>query len=247
MAQRRPCRSLYYDDSVRPAIALTTVVAFAIAASTAAVAQPSVPATFYGSVTVDGEPAQAGLEVRGFINGADCSQSAPGERPVIRDGETTAYVLYVVHESQRPGCARDGSTISFTIGGRTTVQTAVWKPGPMHLDLSVGDAPPIPLPSPTGTIAAAVQTAQGQGAGVVGTPGTSTTALARPTGTPPTDDVRFDGTPVPGGTPLAPNTADGSDDGGAGLATVLGVLAVLAIAGGALGVVLARKQRAKGA
>lgn len=228
-----------------PILALTCLIALAIAMS--ASAQPSVPATFYGSVTVDGAPAAAGLEVRGFVDGVDCSQSAPGERPVIRDGQTAAYVLYVVHESQRPGCARDGSAITFTIGGRPTVQTAVWKPGPMRLDLSVGDAPPIPLPSPTGTIAAAVETAQGSsgGSGAGVTPGGSATVLNRPTGTPPTDDVRFDGTPVPGGTPQAPNTADDEEGGSGGLAVVLGVLAMLAIAGGALGIVLARRQRAK--
>lgn len=226
---------------------LTATSSALLAFAASAWAQPSVPATFYGSVTVDGAPAEAGLEVRGFVDGADCSQSSPGERPIIRDGGTSAYVLYVVHETQRPGCARDGSTITFTIGERAAVQTAVWKPGPMRLDLSVGAAPPIPLPSPTGTIASAVQTAEGPsgGSGAGTTPGGSATVLNRPTGTPPTDDVRFDGTPVPGGTPQAPETARDGDDGGSGLAIVLGALAVLAIAGGALGIVLARRQRAK--
>ena len=67
---------------------------------TAVLAQPQLPATFYGSVTVDGRPAEAGTEVRGLVGGFDCTQAAPGERPVLRDGETTAYVLYVVHESR---------------------------------------------------------------------------------------------------------------------------------------------------
>ena len=34
-------------------------------------AQPSVPATFYGSVTVNGQAAPTGSEVRGFIDGLD--------------------------------------------------------------------------------------------------------------------------------------------------------------------------------
>jgi hypothetical protein len=225
---------------VGPGLA-TLVSLAAIARFTLAIAQPSVPATFYGSVTIDGAPADAGLEVRGFVNGVDCSQSPPGERLILRDGTTAVYVLYVVHESQRAGCARDGSTVTFTIDGRSAVQTGAWKPGPLRLDLSTGSAPPIPLPSPTGTVAAALETAQVPASSAV-----ATGTLSRPTGTPPTDDVRFERTPVPGGTPQAPVSGDDSD-GGSGVAVVLGVLAVLAIAGGGLGIVFARRQRARGA
>jgi len=226
--------------SVR-ALPLAAVALAAFAFVLQASAQPSVPATFYGSVTVDGAPAEAGLEVRGFVNGIDCSQSAPGERPIIRDGATAAYVLYVVHDSQRPGCAREGSTVTFTIGGRPAVQTATWKPGPARLDLSAGAAPPIPLPSPTGTVAAAIETAQ-----AAPSPPSATGTLVRPTGTPPTDDVRFERTPIPGGPP--PTTSAGDDSGGGSATTVLLVaVALLAIAGGAVGIVLARRQRAHGA
>ena len=118
-----------------------------------AFAQPAIPATFFGSVTVDGEPAPPGAEVRGLIDGFDCTQSPPGQRPVFRDGEIAAYVIYVVHDSQRPGCARDGSRVTFTIAGRPAVQTAVWKAGPSRLDLSTGNQSPIPLPSAIGTFA----------------------------------------------------------------------------------------------
>jgi hypothetical protein len=227
---------------VRAALVVAASFAGVVASAAVVLAQPSIPATFYGSVTVDGEPAAAGVEVRGLVNGMDCTQSDPGERPVIRDGETAAYVLYVVHESQRPGCARDGSTITFTIGERPAVQTATWKPGPQRLDLSVGSAPPIPLPSPTGTVAAAIETA-------IGTAGAATSAPTlgpRPTGTPPTDDVRFDGTPVPPGGQATAQAADDGDGGGSGLVIVLGALAVLAIAGGAAGIALSRRRRPAG-
>ncbi|MEO8538985.1 MAG: hypothetical protein ABI577_04530, partial [bacterium] len=117
------------------------------------------------------------------MNGTDCSQNAPGTRPILRDGDTSAYVLSVVHESQRPGCASDGSVVTFTVGGRPAVQSSPWKAGPIHLDLSTGAAPPIPLPSATGTISAILATET-----AAAPPATSAT-LSRPTGTPPTDDI----------------------------------------------------------
>ncbi len=208
-----------------------------------ALAQPQVPATFYGSATVDGRPAESGTEVRGLVGGVDCTQSAPGERPVLRDGDTAAYVLYVVHDSQRPGCARDGSTVTFTIGGRAATQTAIWKPGPIRLDLSTGAEPPIPLPSPTGTIAAAIGTAVG-----ATVPPPTSTALARPTGPPPTDDVTF-GTASATSSREAGGAPGGEGDDGDGGSAVLSVIfigvAALAAAGGGLGIYLAGRGRPK--
>lgn len=208
--------------------------------SGSALAQPSVPATFYGSVTVDGNPAADGVDVRAIVNGADCTQAAPGARPVLREGETALYVLSVVHESQRPGCARDGSNVTFTIGGRPAVQAAAWKPGPIHLDLSVGAAPPIPLPSPTGTIGAILATET-----AAATP-QATGTLARPTGTPPTDDVTFErGTPKPpGATPVQSPALDPKENGGSPVVgVVLVVLVALTAAGVGAGFALSRRHR----
>ena len=219
---------------------LATVAACVVAgvASSIVLAQPSIPATFYGSVTVDGAPAAAGSEVRGFVNGADCSQSAPGQRLILREGETSAYVLYVVHETQRPGCAREGSTVTFTINGEPALQSATWKPGPLRLDLSRGSAPPIPLPSPTGTIAAALQTA----AGTLPADGTSP-PLSRPSGTPPTDDVRFDQTPKPPEFVDQEASTDNDDGGSSALAWILGGLGIIALAAGVAGYLYARRPR----
>jgi len=211
---------------------------------TAVLAQPQLPATFYGSVTVDGRPAEAGTEVRGLVGGFDCTQAAPGERPVLRDGETTAYVLYVVHESQRPGCARDGSTVTFTIGGTVAIQTATWKPGPIRLDLSTGAAPPIPLPSATGTIASAISTAVGSTA----VPSVSP-ALTRPTGVPPTDDVQFGTSTVSRttGAGSGPDDSGGAgDSGGSPVLTVIFIaVGALAALGGGAGIYLAGRGRPK--
>ena len=220
-------------------IPLAAVLAGVVTVS-GVLAQPQVPATFYGSVTVDGRPAESGTEVRGLVGGVDCTQSAPGERPVLRDGDTAAYVLYVVHDSQRPGCARDGSTVTFTIGGRPATQTAIWKPGPIRLDLSTGAEPPIPLPSPTGTIAAAIGTA----VGATVPPPTGT--VARPTGPPPTDDVTFGTASATASREAAgaPGSEGDDSDGGSGVLSVIFIaVAALAAVGGGLGIYRAGRGR----
>jgi len=124
--------------------------------------------------------------------------------------------------------------VTFTIAGLAAAQQAPWKPGPNRLDLSTGAASPIPLPSPTGTIAAAITAAAGTPA-----PDTSAT-LARPTGTPPTDDVSFGLTPPAARTPLAPESGEDEGDGSSfALVMVMG-LAVLVSAGGFAGVLFSR-------
>lgn len=226
---------------VRTLFASASAIVLGLAAFVGAAAQPQLPATYFGSVTIAGEPAAAGIEVRGFVGGVDCSQSAPGEHVVVRDGAIAVYVLHVVHESQRPGCAKDGAPVSFLVDGKPAIQTAPFKVGPNRLDLSLGSAPPIPLPSATGTTAAVIQTATS------GTPipGASPTTLTRPTGTPPTDDVRFDST-LPGRSivPSGPGILPGDSDDGSSLWVVVMVcLGILALAAGAAGLFLARRPR----
>jgi hypothetical protein len=224
-------------EPVRTFFASALAIVLGLAAFVGAAAQPQLPATYFGSVTIAGEPAAAGIEVRGFVGGVDCSQSAPGEHVVVRDGAIAVYVLHVVHESQRPGCAKDGAAVTFIVDGKPAIQTAPFKVGPNRLDLSLGSAPPIPLPSATGTTAAVIQTATS------GTPipGTTSPTLSRPTGTPPTHDVRFDGT-LPGNpTPPAVDIDDGGDS-SLGVVLVV-VLGVLALGGGGAGIFLARRSR----
>ncbi|HMO95772.1 MAG TPA: hypothetical protein PKD27_06590 [Tepidiformaceae bacterium] len=201
-------------------------------------AQPSVPATFYGSVTVNGQAAPTGSEVRGFIDGLDCTQSAPGERPAIREGNATAYVIAVVHDSQRPGCGRPGVAVTFTVDGELAAQRATWQAGPIQVDLSVGPGDIVPLPTATATVPGPVPT--------------STNLPSEPTthpGSPPTDDVTLPGTPFPGtpggngglvsGAGAEPGSTAGSDS---LLPLVLALLAILLIVGGAGGYALSRKR-----
>lgn len=220
------------------AVRIVSLLAACGAAFTVAVtvfAQPQVPATYFGSVTVGGKPAEAGTDVRGLVDGIDCTQAAPGARPVLRDGETAVYVVYVVHNSQRPGCARDGSMVTFTIGGVPALQSALWKPGPLRLDLSVGSEPPIPLPSPTGTIASAIATASG------GTVPAATQSVAVTT---------VSGSTRAGAAGLATTTAslvaeEPDPGGGHGVSVVLVVIGVggLAAVASAFGVYLAGRKR----
>lgn len=225
-------------ERVRTLFASAAALGLGLIALATAAAQPQLPATYYGTVTISGEPAAAGIEIRGFVNGLDCSQSPPGEHVVLGDGSLAVYVLYVVHESQRPGCAKDGSVVTFMVDGKPAVQTAKWKVGPTHLDLSLGAASPIPLPSAAGTIGAVIQTA----AAGTPVPGVSSTVLSRPTGTPPTDDVHFDST-----LPSGPSSEAESSDGGSSLAVVFVILiGVLVLGAGGAGLFLARRSRNDG-
>ena len=41
-----------------------------------AAAQPQLPSTVYGSASIDGKPVPDGTQVRGYIDGNDCTQAA---------------------------------------------------------------------------------------------------------------------------------------------------------------------------
>lgn len=208
-------------------ILLPLAAALVAAGTAAAAAQPQIPATVYGSVTIDGQPAPTGTEVRAFIGSTDCTQAAPGERLAFREGQATAYVVTVLHESQRPGCGRTGAVITFTVDGRPALQSVAWEPGPIRLDLSLGSPTVIPLPTATPTLPGAA----------------SPTARPAPTGPPPTDDVALPGTLVP--SPPDVRAAGDPRSGGSGAPLwpwLAGGLIVLA-AGAAAAVVARRRRR----
>lgn len=198
-----------------------------------ALAQPQIPSSFYGSVTVDGQSAPDDVEVRAFIDGIDCTQAPPGESLAAREGEASIYVLHVVHESQRPGCGRDGRTVTFTIAGQPASQQAVWRPGPQQVDLSVGAGPLVPLPTATATpVTGTIQP----------TALLSSTALARPTGTPPTDDIQLPGTVTPAPNATSPAAPPGDGEVGSTGWLFVAALGIIAAAGIAGGVFLARRR-----
>ena len=198
-------------------------------------AQPQIPSSFYGSVTVDGQPAPDSTEVRGLIEGIDCTQADPGSNLAARQGAATIYVLHVVHESQRPGCGRDGRTVTFTIAGVPAAQQALWRPGPQQVDLSSGSGSPIPLPT----------AATAQPSPTATTPVASSPTLQRPTGVPPTDDVQFPPATGQASTAVTPPSTASDSAGGPSawwlFASAIGVIAAL---GAAAGVVFARRRQA---
>lgn len=198
-----------------------------------ALAQPQIPSSFYGSVTVDGQPAPDDIEVRAFIDGIDCTQAPPGESLAAREGDVTIYVLHVVHESQRPGCGRDGRAVTFTVAGLSASQQAIWRPGPQQADLSTGAGPVVPLPSATATPAAAPTLAAGAA---------SPTVLVRPTGTPPTDDIQLPGALTPVAPAATPPSPPADPDGGSALGMLAAALGIITAAGIGGGILLARRR-----
>ncbi len=197
-------------------------------------AQPGIPATFYGSASVDGQPVPDGTPVRGFINGKDCTQPPPPERPgTMRDGGVSAYVIDVMHESQEPGCAAEGRTVTFTIGGRPANETAMWKAGDQHLDLNAGSGQPLPLPTATTATAGPTQAAATATEQAKFTP--------RAAGTLPTDDVSLGSTPhLPGST--AAEAPRGDSGGPSALSILLVLVLILGVAGAGAGIALSRRS-----
>jgi hypothetical protein len=184
------------------------------------VAQPQVPASFYGTVSADGKPVADGASIFAFIDGKDCTQ--PGARGAIRQGEASVYVLSVMHESQAAGCGLDGKTITFVVGDRPAAQLATWRPGLQHLDLNAGAGEPLPMPPETSSTPNAVDRLA---------TATEQAKFTPKAGAPPTDNVTFDRTPVPG-QQAAPT---GGSGGGASPLLVLGIGAVVVAALGAAG------------
>ena len=226
------------------------VAAFAILGTVPiANAQPQIPSTFFGTASIDGKVPPADTDVRALIDGLDCTQDGPARRFVL-DAGVGLYVVTVVHESQKPGCGRDGRTVTFTVGGRPAAQSAKWVAGPQQLDLNAGSGSAVPLPpataTPTGRVSLVTPSAGNTQPG--GSP------VSR-TGTPPVDPITL--TPSSGVRPIdsatgaidvavtpgPPSAGDkaGANDGGILAPIVLG-LAVLAMAGAAAGFVLSRRR-----
>lgn len=214
------------------ALAALALFVLALGGASHASAQPLIPATFYGSASIDGKPVPDATEVRGFIDGKDCTQASE-HKGTLRDGAVSAYTISVMHESQSPGCGSEGRSVTFTIGGRAAGQTATWKSGPQRLDLNSGSGQPLLLPTssaptlgPTQVAATATEVAK---------------FTPKPAGTLPTDDVSLARTP--GGASAAANSplAEGGDSGTPLLLWLLGAALLLAAVGGAVGVALSRR------
>ena len=128
----------------RPVLVVTVTILL-LASAPGTNAQPRIPATFFGSATIDGEPVDDGTEIRAFIGKIDCTQAPTGEGGTILADDAAAYAIVVVHESQRPGCGADNIVISFTIDGRPARETSTWQAIVRRLDLTsdTGSSPTV--------------------------------------------------------------------------------------------------------
>ena len=105
-------------------------------------AQVTPPHRFFGTITVDGQPAAAGTQLAAFIGNTDCSRGAN----VSAGGQ---YVIDVLSVTERPMCGRAGATISFRIGNRTANEMPTFRDGgfeTLNLTFGGGTAPPPPPP-----------------------------------------------------------------------------------------------------
>jgi hypothetical protein len=116
-------------------------------------AQPSPPATFAGTVKVDGQRVPDGTPVLALVNGNLCGESSrePGQKGTWTVDKDVAdlgmhagdsiYIMDVASDSQTPGCGTEGATVTFLVNGQPTHEKGLWEAGFNSLDLTVGQAP----------------------------------------------------------------------------------------------------------
>ena len=169
-----------YPETVIRQLALATAMVTALSLS-AATAQdiPAPPATFFGTVTVDGERVNEGTPVVALIDGKECGEAErePGSKGTVKATEArpeydikvgdSLYVVDVVSDSQVAGCGTDGATVTFLIAGRPADQTGEWKAGPNVLNLTAGTLPDAgePVITPAGGQAPATNPSELSGSG----------------------------------------------------------------------------------
>jgi hypothetical protein len=107
-------------DELRGGITLILLLSICCTAG----AIPPLPCEFYGSVTIDSTPAAAGAMITAFINGEE-----RGEIATITPGHYGGSGVF----DQRlrvEGREEDiGRTITFTVNGNPTIQTAIFNAG----------------------------------------------------------------------------------------------------------------------
>ena len=80
---------------------------------------PSLPTRFYGTATLDGDPAPDGAEVEAFVQG-----NSSGKGKVAVSEGVARYVLDVVSAT-----AKEGDPVMFSVGGNTADEEGVYRGG----------------------------------------------------------------------------------------------------------------------
>ena len=130
--------------TIAGSVAAVALAASAALGSHAALAQPTPPNRFFGTVTVAGQPAVQGARVEARIGNNVCGTGSVGP------GGT--YQVDVASASTQPGCGTDGATVSFSVDGRPATQTGTFQTGAFtQLNLTVVQPTPTPTPVRTPT------------------------------------------------------------------------------------------------
>ncbi len=113
-------------------------------------AAPPLPASFYGTVTINGANAPTHVSVEALIDGVTYAVA-----PVQMSGGSSVYAINVPGDI--PGSAgkqggQEGDTIQFKVGGLLCAQTATWSKGArQNLNLTATGTLPTLTPTPSRT------------------------------------------------------------------------------------------------
>lgn len=133
-------------------VAAMALLAFSLPAlgGTAAAQVFGPPMTVFGSVTDSAGEIPDGLAIEALIGSAVCGRGLT-QYTGDGDGRVTVYFADVVSREQTPSCGADGVEVHIKVGERVAAQTVRWRPGPVQLDITFGDATPRPIPTFTPT------------------------------------------------------------------------------------------------
>lgn len=212
------------------------------------------PMTVFGSVTDSSGDVPADLPIEALVGNTVCGRGKT-QYTGDGDGRVTVYFADVVSREQTAGCGADGVEVQIKIGERIASQTLRWRPGPVQLDITFGDATPRPIPTFTPTPRPGGSTATVEPPTRTPTPRPTTPAATSP-GPSPSASPSPSPSPTRTGTPTATPTLAGGlvtraattpgeppDDSGFPVwAIVVIALGALTAIGGGIGIVLARSR-----
>ena len=122
-------------NRMKPWILAAAVAAFALSFVAVALAQPSPPSAFRGTVTSPDGPVETGLSIAAYVGETDCTNTSTEDGTYSDSAGVTSYFVTVHKASTKQGC--DGE-IRFEIGGRAATQTARHGGGaPVTLNLTL--------------------------------------------------------------------------------------------------------------
>ncbi|MBI2761396.1 MAG: hypothetical protein HYX51_08230 [Chloroflexi bacterium] len=187
------------------AVGLSTTVSAQTPAPTATPAQggPTPPNRFYGTATLNGQPAPNNATVVALVGTMNC-----GTGTVVAAGATSTYVVDVASDFTIRGCGRDGVQVAFTISGARATQTGNFGTGQFtSLNLTAQAATATPTATATATRTATATATATATRTATATATATRTATATATSTPVRTPTAAPTGQRPGGTPAAQRPA----------------------------------------